>query len=75
MSRYPLDEDNAKEGWIRGYGVLRMSPWHFAGLFPTVAEANRQRETLGPEYIVKLGSRRLGTDDFIFAEGSGEGAS
>jgi hypothetical protein len=68
-----MDEDNAGAGWIRGYGVVRMKPWHLAGLFPTQAEAEKHRKTLGNgnEFVVRLGSRRLGTDDFIFSEDAG----
>ena len=65
MASYKLDDDN--QGWVRGWGVLRNSPWHLEGIFPTKEDAEQRRKALGGEYVVAYGSRRLATDDFVFA--------
>lgn len=61
---FPLDELNP--GWIKGWGVVRRSPWDLVGLFPTKVEAEAERAKLGPNYEVGYGSRRLGSNDFMF---------
>lgn len=69
MSGFELDGDNPL--WVKGWGVYRDSPWHFAGIFSTREEAEQKRDTIGTDYKVAFGSRRLASDDFI--EGSAEG--
>jgi hypothetical protein len=40
--------DPANPGWIKGFGVIRKSPWHVAGLFPVRWEAEvAQKKTRG----------------------------
>ena len=58
-----IDPDNT--GNIRGWGVIRLSPWHIAGIFDTPQEASALKEKLGAEYEVKYGSNTPGTDNFI----------
>lgn len=50
---------------IKGWGVYRKEPWDFVGLFPTRAEAEREREKrAGDDYAVALGSATVGSDEF-----------
>jgi hypothetical protein len=63
-SSFPLDELNP--GWVKGWGVARMAPWDFAGLFLTKKLADDELATRGADYVVGYGSRRLGSNDFVF---------
>lgn len=58
--------DTSNPGNYRGFGVLRPAPWHLAGLFSDKAEADACAASLGEDYIVRFGSNRYGTDDFIY---------
>jgi len=61
---------------INGWGVYRKEPWDFVGLFPTRAEAERERENrAGGDYSVAFGSAAVGSNDFKIAEGSDERGS
>jgi len=60
--------DPVNIGWVQGFGVFRMAPWHFAGLFHTREEAQRVQQQLGQTYEVGYGSHRDGSDDFIVDE-------
>jgi hypothetical protein len=51
---------------ISGWGVVRNSPWHFAGIFETESEAKARAAELGEGYEVHYGDNREGTDDFIW---------
>lgn len=51
--------------WVRGWGVVRQSPWHFVGLFSTEEEASREARKLGAAYEATYGQHCPGTDDFI----------
>lgn len=61
---FPLNQLNP--GWIKGWGVLRSAPWDLAGMFPTKEEAEIELAKRGPMYQMGYGSRRLGSNDFIF---------
>lgn len=61
---FPVDPLNP--GWIKGWGVVRKSPWDLAGTFLTKAEAEAAQAKLGPSYEVGYGSRQLGSNNFIF---------
>lgn len=63
-SNFPKDAINP--GSVKGWGVVRMEPWHFAGLYLTEEAANAIQEKLGDDYKVADGSHRLGSDDFVF---------
>lgn len=63
-SSFPLDELNP--GWVKGWGVVRMAPWDFAGLFLTRKLADNELAARGADYVVGYGSRRLGSNDFVF---------
>lgn len=52
-------------GWVKGWGVIRSAPWHFAGLFLSKEEADALRNKLGADYRVANGSHRIGSDDFL----------
>lgn len=47
VSRYELDEDNP--GWVKGWAVVRNTPWDLAGLYPTEAHAREALLDRGPE--------------------------
>jgi hypothetical protein len=55
---------------LTGWGVVRGSPWHFAGIFPTKDEADAKATEMGDGYEVHFGENREGSDDFIW---SGDG--
>lgn len=62
--------DASNPGHYRGFGVLRASPWHLAGVYPDEPSARAHASILGSDYEVRFGSNRYGTDDFIsFAGG------
>jgi hypothetical protein len=50
---------------LKGWGVLRKSPWHFAGLYPTKQEADAKAQEMGAGYVVLFGEQLQGTDNFI----------
>jgi hypothetical protein len=52
-----------KQGW----GVVRLKPWHLAGIFASSAEAENLARALGPDYAVKYGDHVAGSPDFSFA--------
>lgn len=58
--------DMSNPGNYTGFGVLRRSPWHLAGMFSDRAQAEACAASLGADYIVRFGSSRYGTDDFIY---------
>ncbi|CAB3627446.1 Uncharacterised protein [Achromobacter sp. 2789STDY5608633] len=60
---YELDEDNP--GWVKGWAVLRNSPWDLAGFFPTEAQARELLPEKGAGYEIRFGSKRLATNDFV----------
>ena len=64
MTRPGFDIDPDDPMGIFGWGLVRVFPWHFVGLFVTAAEAHAAREEFGAEYIVRHGVRRIRTDDF-----------
>lgn len=57
--------DPLNPGWTLGWGVLRGSRWHLAGLFPDQKQAEAFRSELGAGYEVRFGSHRIGSDDFM----------
>jgi len=52
----------------RGWGVVRLKPWHLAGVFASSADAERLVQSLGPEYSVKYGEHVAGSPDFTFQD-------
>ena len=66
MPHFPLDESNP--GWVKAWVVLRDSPWHLYGAYPSRAEADVYCAALGSQYEVVYGAHRLASDDFIREE-------
>jgi len=62
----PIQGEMLKRGW----GVLRLQPWHLAGVFTSSAEAENLALTLGSAYTVKYGDHAPGSSDFSFTEGT-----
>lgn len=54
------------EKGIAGWGVVRVQPWHLAGIFETQAEALRRMKELSPSYIVRFGSGFPRSHDFFW---------
>lgn len=53
---------------IKGWGVLRSSPWHFVGLFSDKAQAEAKAREMGADYKVRFGENQEGTDNFIYSD-------
>jgi hypothetical protein len=51
-----------KEGW----GVVRLEPWHLAGVFASSIDAEKLAQQLGPAYLVKFGDHEIGSSEFSF---------
>jgi hypothetical protein len=62
----PADPNNP--GWVLGYGVVMDNPWHFGGVYASEDEAYENAARLGTEYVVRHGSHRLDSDDFVFTQ-------
>lgn len=60
-----LKPDSDNEGWVKGWGVVRSSPWHLAGVYATEEVAEAKAKALGEGYEPRYGSHRLGSDDFV----------
>lgn len=58
----PIPGEMLKRGW----GVLRLQPWHLAGVFTSSAEAESLAHALGPAYTIKYGEHAPGSADFSF---------
>lgn len=56
------EADDLKEGW----GVLRVQPWHLAGVFASSIDAENLAQSLGPDYVVKFGDHAIGSAEFSF---------
>ena len=59
----PIPGEMLKQGW----GVLRLKPWHLAGVFTSSVEAENLAQSLGPDYTVKYGEQAVGSSTFSFA--------
>lgn len=64
-SQFPPDPTNP--GWVKGWGVIRNAPWDFAGLFKTAEEAKTEQQKRGAAYEARLGSHKLGSDEFVWS--------
>jgi hypothetical protein len=54
---------------LRGWGVIRPSPYHFLGLYRTKTEAEVRALAMGdPEYLVSYGAQEIGTENFFASE-------
>ena len=63
VSKLKPDPENA--GWVLGWGVYRMTPWHLQGVYETEQKARAEADVSGEGYLVNQGSHRLGSDDFV----------
>ncbi|WP_340608545.1 hypothetical protein [Xenorhabdus bharatensis] len=61
-----LKPDLDNTGFVLGWGVVRYSPWHLAGVYATKDKAEIEAVNLGSEYDVHYGSHKPDTDDFIW---------
>jgi hypothetical protein len=50
---------------IRGWGVFRPAPYHFAGLHRTKREAEAKAVAMGPDYVVSYGAQEADTANFL----------
>lgn len=48
----------------RGWGVVRLKPWHLAGIFTSSIDAEALAETMGPGYVVQFGDHTPGSGEF-----------
>ena len=60
-----LKPDPDNKGWVLGWGVARMAPWHLVGVYATKDMAETKAAGMDAEYKAAYGSHRLGSDDFI----------
>lgn len=60
----PIPGERLKRGW----GVLRLQPWHLAGVFASSVEAEAFAQALGPAYTIKYGERASEHSDFDIAD-------
>ncbi|EPM4984801.1 hypothetical protein ACTL89_004700 [Escherichia coli] len=63
-----LMEDKDNKGWVKGWVVVRSSPWHLVGVFATEEDAETEARKMGDKYEVHYGSHRTGSDDFVWGE-------
>ena len=57
-----MAKGSAKTGW----GVMRDAPWHLAGVFETIGEAEARATKLGAAYKIRYGEQPAGSDKFIW---------
>ncbi len=58
----PIPGDTLKAGW----GVVRLKPWHLAGVFESSADAEGLARQLGPDYAVRYGDHDIGSPEFSY---------
>ena len=58
-----IQGDALKQGW----GVIRLKPWHLAGVFVSSIDAENLAQQLGEGYVVKYGDHAFGSPDFTFS--------
>ena len=51
-----------------GWGAVRESPWHFAGLFASQEEAQLKADAMGEGYVALYGERQEEPDTFASAD-------
>ncbi|WFQ80952.1 hypothetical protein PXH59_07635 [Xenorhabdus sp. SF857] len=61
-----LKPDPLNVGFVLGWGVIRYSPWHLAGVYAIKEKAEIEAAKLGSAYEVHYGSHRTGSDDFVW---------
>jgi hypothetical protein len=66
MTKQGFELDETNPGWIKAWGVIRLDPWDVAGTFTTEDEAKSKLKKYGSDYKVVYGSRKLGSNDFLY---------
>ncbi|MGD9982349.1 MAG: hypothetical protein AB7H66_09075 [Hyphomonadaceae bacterium] len=66
----PIPGEMLKRGW----GVLRLQPWHLAGIFTSSVEAESLARSLGPDYAVRYGEHVPGSSEFSYTTSPGRPA-
>lgn len=61
---FPPDPANLDR--VKGFAVVRRSPWHFVNFYSVKYEAEVEQKRMGKDYEVLFGSHRSGSDDFVF---------
>jgi hypothetical protein len=64
MNKGSFSLDDSNLGWIKGWAVIRNNPWDLAGVYLTKELADAELEVRGAEYVVRYGSRQLGSNNF-----------
>jgi hypothetical protein len=59
----PIPGEMLKQGW----GVLRLKPFHLAGIFESSADAEALAQNLGGAYEVRYGEHAAGSAEFSFS--------
>jgi len=65
-----LKPDLNNEGWVKGWGVVSNDPWNLVGVYATKDVAETKCSQLSGDYLVRYGSHRIGSDDFVWSETS-----
>jgi serine protease Do len=60
--------DSHNPGWVRGWAVVRNTPWHVAAMTNDKTRAEEICRTFGVGYAVRFGSLKAETDDFMNAD-------
>jgi hypothetical protein len=60
-----LPADPANRGWVMGWGVYRMEPWHLFGVCASSGDADTMKAEAGSDSVAAYGSHKLGSDDFM----------
>jgi hypothetical protein len=68
MNAMPIPGEMLKQGW----GVVRIKPWHLAGIFNSSLDAENLAEALGPDYQVRYGDQKAGPGEFRFVAAPNE---
>lgn len=63
-----LKSDPDNMGWVKGWAVFRMDPWHLVGVYATKDVAETKALNMGEEYEAAFGSHCLGSDDFMLED-------
>lgn len=66
MTEKGFELDPLNPGWYKAWGVIRSIPWDVAGAFASKEAAETALKKYGDDYKVVYGSRRIGSNDFMF---------
>lgn len=57
--------DPANPGWVKGWGVFSLAPWHLYAVRASELDAAASQLEAGAGYVTAYGSHRKASDDFI----------